>query len=210
MIGLKEAIILTKISTYGDKNFIYHKDKIEECTGIGEEEQKDILNTLRDLGLLIKIDAEHYRVDTKKVMGYFGVCDETTIENIKVRATKKSSEPKMSKQEGIRLSLLKKIKTTNEELLEAYSNWIEGMIAKKGYLTGAQVQMFEEAIDNYCNHDLDKALAVIRIGIMKGLIDAQWCITDYEKQISMQPSYAIKNNITPINTEPVRLSKEVF
>ena len=56
---------------------------------------------------------------------------------------------------------------------------------------------FKNRLDDYCNGDLEKALAIIDIATVHGYIDCQWAINLFEKEIinqlgSINPQSAVR------------------
>ena len=68
-------------------------------------------------------------------------------------------------------------------MFEAYCNWIDGVYANpKGFLSKRAVEIFQQKVETFANHDLDVALAVIDIAATNGYRDADWALNKYREK----------------------------
>jgi hypothetical protein len=120
----------------------------------------------------------------------------------------KNKKSKSTKADAIRQNLKTSIVTTNMELIEAYSDWIDAVYAKQGWMSKKAVTLGQSVVDNFSKRDLDVALTVISIAAMHGYVDMQWAVNKYQEQ------YKVKREINYLpkstNGTPVELSKEAF
>ena len=134
--------------------------------------------------------------------------DKELLENVEKLAKLKTKKSSTTKAEAIRQNLKTNIQTTNVELLCAYSEWIDAVYAKQGWMSKQAVVSGQTAVDDFSNRNLDVAIAVINIAAIHGYVDMQWAINKYNEQ------YRVKRNMTytppPISTSPVELSSEAF
>ena len=103
------------------------------------------------------------------------------------------------------------ITTTNEELREAYSEWIDTVYTKQGWMSKKSVVLAQQMIDNFSNHNLDIALKIIDIATVNGYRDMEWAITNYKKNYHVNYTYSNE----PVFAEAIQikrssLSEEVF
>ena len=94
------------------------------------------------------------------------------------------------------------------ELIEAYSDWIDAVYAKQGWMSKKAVTLGQSVVDNFSKRDLDVALAVISIAAMHGYVDMQWAINKYLEQYKVKREMNYTSN--PVITTPVELSSEAF
>ena len=104
--------------------------------------------------------------------------------------------------------------TTNVELRDAYYEWIESVLAKKGAMTKAAVIHAQPTLDNFCNRNLDVALKVLEIASIHGYEDINWAINSYNKEYKVNytmPDAASKpKSSTFVPTTRCRMSDEIF
>ena len=116
---------------------------------------------------------------------------------------------KRTQRDCIRDNLKTNIVCNNQELQEAYEGWIDGVYANpSGFLSKRSIQIFQQTIDEFCNHDLDLALRIINIAAVNGYRDATWAINTYKKNYNI-PFTSSNAMSQPIVTRK-ELSNEVF
>ena len=124
------------------------------------------------------------------------------------------SKKRKTKSECIEENLKNNVLTTNIELRDAYYEWIESVIQKRGMMTTAAVSHAQPQLDEFSNRDLDVALAVLKIASIHGYEDITWAINTYKKDHS-KPVYSTNTFVTrTAKVESIprcqRLSDEVF
>lgn len=129
--------------------------------------------------------------------------DEKLLKDIS-KIVKAKSSPKRTKSQVIRDNLKENIVTTNEELREAYSEWVDSVYAKDGWMSKKAVVSAQAIIDEFSQHDLDIALKVLDIATINGYRDMSWAVNTYKKD------YNIQYHIKPVQTSPVELSSDKF
>ena len=77
------------------------------------------------------------------------------------------------------------------------------MADDKRVMCKAQVQVFKDTLDNYCNGDLQKALAIIKLATVHQYVDCQWAINLYERGNAPKPftSTAVTNATLRVTTQ---------
>ena len=92
-------------------------------------------------------------------------------------------QKKSTKAEMIRQNLKNNILTTNEELRNAYCEWIDSVSHKRGYMAKKAVIEGQKIVDQFSNHDLDVALKIIGIATVNSYVDMNWAINNYKQNV---------------------------
>ncbi|MGN1153244.1 MAG: hypothetical protein ACI4S3_04380 [Candidatus Gastranaerophilaceae bacterium] len=130
--------------------------------------------------------------------------DEKLLEDVSKIIKKKPS--KRTKEEAMMDNLKANIVTTNEELRNAYCNWIEGVYAKEGWMTKQAVISGQRTLDAYnTTRDLDVALKIIEIAAVNGYRDISWAINTYNRDY--KGKFPIASNNTNFEPQPVQVGK---
>ena len=215
LLGLHSAIYLSEIMSINEK--AVRKNKLEEnCirivrpyvtsrTTIDEKEQKDIEKNLIKLGILSPTkDVDTVSLNLTTLTSLMMSTDEKLIDDIK-KITKRK---KKTKAECIRDEVKANITVENEELRLAYDGWIDAVFTKYQWMSNACVTVAMREVDEYSNHDLDKALKVIEVASIHGYREMKWAIKKIEEE-SVPTGYR-PNVIQNIVTKSTELSSEVF
>ena len=220
ILGLHPSIYISELMNINDKairkekmnesSFSLDREYIKKRTTLTVEEQLEIEKNLIKLGIIEKPNDDvncivlNINILTTLLMS----TDEELLENVEKLAKLKTKKSTATKAEAIRQNLKTSIITTNVELIEAYSEWIDAVYAKQGWMSKKAVTMGQNTVDEFSKRNLDVALTVINIAAMHGYVDMQWAINKYSEQ------YKVKREMnytpTPINTTPVELSSEAF
>lgn len=196
-LGLTTAVYCSElISIYNKANrkhklvnnayFKVDRKYVENITGINIEDQLSIDNKLIKLDIL-KLSSDEttdiLTLDIDLLTRLVTSEDETTINNIKKAASKKSrSEQTKAKKQVIINNLKATITIANEELKTALDGWVDALYAKpNGFLTKAMVQTFQHDLNSFTKGDLDVALDVIKIATSQGYSNCQWAIDSYNR-----------------------------
>lgn len=130
------------------------------------------------------------------------------IKELKIM-TKRISNKKRTKDEVIKDELKSKIQTTNTELYSAYSDWIDAVYAKQGWMSARSVKVAQQDVDNYSDRNLDVALKIIEIAATRGYREMEWAINAYKKDY--EPMFRMKYaRETPVVRSRADLGDEVF
>lgn len=221
LLGLQTAIYISEIMNVNDKairkdkvsesSFSLDRDYITKRTTISVEEQLEIDKNLIKLGIVEKPNDDvnclvlNINILTTLLMS----SDEELLENVEHLSKLKNKKSKTTKADAIRQNLKTNIVTTNVELIEAYSDWIDAVYAKQGWMSKKAVTIGQGVVDNFSNRDLDVALTVISIAAMHGYVDMQWAINKYVEQHKLKRDIHISN---PTHTppKPLSVSSEAF
>lgn len=217
-IGLTSAVYLAELINIQHKAYTKNKitdncfkvdrNYIERRTTLSKKDQYDLDEILCSLGV-VKMDAENkdlISLDLDAITGLL-LDDRVNIES-KVKAVTKRK--RVTKQDAIKETLKASIRTTNEELREAYSEWIDTIFMRFGWMSKAAVLEGQDVIDNYTQKDLDLALAILKIGATNGYRDLSWAITKYEQKAPSHNSRSIEE-ATDAEVKPaIEFSDEVY
>lgn len=220
ILGLHPAIYISELMNINDKairkdkmtesSFSLDREYVKKRTTLSVEEQLEIENNLIKLGVIEKPteDVNSVTLNINVLTTLMMSTDEELLENVEQLVKLKNKKSKATKAEVIRQNLKTNIVTTNMELIEAYSDWIDAVYAKQGWMSKKAVTLGQTVVDNFSKRDLDVALAVISIASMHGYVDMQWAINKYSEQykVKREISYLPKST----NVPPVELSSEAF
>lgn len=191
LIGLHEAIYLNEVINIQEK--AYRKNKIdngyitldrkyiESRTTLKEDEQKDLQKPF-ELSKIIIADPNNSNkvyLDLEVLINLLNEGNEVILKNFG-KDLKKNR--KQIKSEAIRVQLKKNIITQNQELYNAYCEWIDSVSNKRGYMDKKAVVEGQKVIDNYCNRNLDMALKIISIATINSYVDMNWAVNVFKKE----------------------------
>lgn len=226
ILGLKAAIYISQIMDINEKAirknkvdnnyFTIDRKYVENRTTLTKDEQMSIEKDLLNIGILEK-SAEKRNSISLNITTLTSIMmspDEDLIKDI----SSLSKAKKKTKSEVIEEHLKDNVLTTNIELRDAYYEWIESVLAKKGMMTKAAVVHAQPTLDNFCNRNLDIALKVLEIASIHGYEDITWAINTYNKDNNSnysKTSYApvtkqACNTATAVQAPRKRMSDEVF
>lgn len=223
VIGLHPAIYLSELMNINDKairktktdsdnSFKLDREYMRSRTTLDENEQLDIEKNLIKIGILEKPSDDvnciilNINVLTTLLMSE----DEELISNIKNLEKIKKKNTRTTKADAIKLNLKENIVTTNPELREAYSEWIDAIYAKQGYMSKKCVIEAQSVVDNFSQRNLDVALRVVDLAAIHSYRDMTWAINKYNTEHTI--NYKIYNQNKPNTTPPrnTQLADEVF
>lgn len=225
ILGLKAAIYLSQIMDINEKAirkkktdadfFTIDRKYVESRTTLTKDEQIAIEKDLLDIGVLEK-HSENKNTISLNITTLTSIMMTPDEDLLKDISSMSKTKKKKTKAEVVEENLKNNIITTNEELRDAYYEWIESVIAKKGVMTKAAVIHAQPTLDNFSNRNLDIALKVLEIASVHGYEDINWAINTYKKDYNInyvssskptpKPSYKIDS---PILVR-ARLGDEVF
>lgn len=214
LINLESAIYISELINIFDKAtiknkveegfFVVNRSYIKSRTTFENSKQLEIDEALIKLNIIEKNSKNSLHLNLDVLSSMMSIEDDASIKNIKkiLKENSKSSIPKLTKTESIINNLKNFVNVENDELRIAYYDWIAGVYANpKGFLSGKAVQIAQQKVDAFANHDLDKAIQLLNIAALNGYRDIDWAI---EKYINTP----IKT--TSISKSPISVSKEEF
>lgn len=219
IIGLHPAIYLSQLldinkkaikkGTLEDNYLVIDRKYITDRTTLDEAEQDKIDQKFIEIGLIEKKNSNSIIIDLSRLLSILCCEDDFVIEDLN-KIFKKTTK-RVSKQEAIVENLKQNIETTNEELRAAYCDWIDAVYSKQNWMSKKAVQLGQEIVDKFSNHDLDIALKVIDIATVNGYRDMNWAVENYKKNFKVKYTYT--NVPEFLTAQPVKrdsLSSEVF
>lgn len=223
ILGLKPAIYLSQIMDINEKAvrknkvdnnyFTIDRKYIESRTTLTKDEQISIEKDLLNIGILEK-DAEKKNAICLNITVLTSIIMTPDEDLIKDISSLSKGKKKKTKSEMIEEHLKDNILTTNTELRDAYYEWIESVLAKKGVMTKAAVVHAQPTLDSFCNRNLDVALKVLEIASIHGYEDINWAINSYNKEFKVNynvPTSTPKSKPTTfVPTTRCRMSDEIF
>lgn len=220
LLGLHAAIYISELMNINDKairknklNDNYFKltrQYITKRTTLDEKEQLEIEQNLLKLGILEKGENDDdLSLNITTLTTLMMSTDEQLLDNVKKLTKLKTKTPKATKGEKIKEELKTNVVTSNEELREAYYDWIDAVYAKQGWLSKKAVVCAQSRVDEFSKRNLDVALKLIEIASINGYRDMEWAINKYNSQFNV--SYKLTSTpTTPTTTRTTELSSEVF
>ena len=193
LLGLKMAVYLSEIMSVNSKaihkrktdsnnGFILDRDYITIRTTLTKNEQLELDGTLVDLGVLESKDS-YMNLDINKLASILMSDSKELVQDVKRIVNK---PPKPTKKQAIADNLKVNIVTTNEELIQAYSEWIDSVIAKSNWMSKKAVVEGQRIVDSVSNHNLDVALKIVSIATVNGYRDMTWAVDVYKRQFSLK------------------------
>jgi hypothetical protein len=222
IIGLTSAVYLNELMNINEKAirknkvtnecFVIDRKYIQSRTTLTEEEQLEIEANLLKIGVLQKDESnpDVISLDITALTTILMEPDESLIKNIKDIVKTSKSTTKLSKAESVKNNLKKAIVTENEELREAYYEWIDSAYEKNGKLPKAAVVSAQQVVDEFAQGYLDVALKLIQIATIHGHREMMWAIDAYKRDYKIN---FLKPQLTPTlrsQQSEVKLSGEVF
>lgn len=208
LFGLNVAVYLSELININNKAiaknkiengyFKINRKYITDVTTLTSKEQIEIEDKLSQISILnINPDNKDLiKVNISALTSIMSSNEEKAIEKIS-SLVKAPPKEKRTKRQVIADNLKHYIVCNNEELLEAYNGWIDGVYANPtGFLSKRSIEIFQKTLDEYTKGDLDVALDILDIATVNGHRDVSWSIEAYEKSgkkrrnISTRPTKA--------------------
>lgn len=188
--------------------FIIDRDYVTERTTFTKSQQYELDEVLMSLGLVQRLNKEDKNtlsLDLNKLISIFNDGNENIVADLSYISKQKQ---KKSKNESIRQAVERHISVNNEELRNAYLEWIDSMYAKFGWLSAKAVDEAQAVVDNFSNHDLDIAIKIVNIATINGYRDMQWAINKFNTNVT--DSYRVKQKKIEIQEEAIDFSDERY
>ena len=182
---------VVKKGTYDENGFFtLDRDYIESRTTITMEDQVNCDSILATVGILTKSDKDinKIKVDLEKAVAIMIDEDPKRLEAVAKKMRLSRTAEAKNKQQIIMNVLKSGIVETNDLLLQALRNWVDGVYANKRYLTKRNIEIFQETIKRYSS-DLNIQIKITEIATINGWTDAAWAISDFER------NYLNKSNL---------------
>lgn len=216
IIGLEASIYISELMNINSKAIKKSKVQdgfmtidrgyLEQRTTFNEKKQLEIEQQLIKCGIISKNkDDENTMLLDVSVIAALVSTDSSDIRNDIAKVIKKKANTR-TKAEVIISQLKENIVTSNPELRNAYSEWIDSVYAKQGWMSKKSVVAGQTIVDEFANHNLDVALKVIEIASINGYRDMSWAINTYKDNYKVGykiPNAPVPKKNTGINPEVV-------
>ena len=221
VIGLEASVYLCELMNITEKAtrknkvsgnfFVLDREYIQKRTTIGLDKQANLDEFFLRLGLIEKEDGnnDHIFVNISTLMDLMTSPDEAMMKEVKIQ---KSKSNKITKKQSILNSLKSNIVTDNVDLVHAYSEWIDAIYEKDGYMHKSAVMAAQNVIDTFSQRNLDIALKVLEIAVINGYRDMNYAVSNYKRNYA-EHFRMVTQPVAPKKEEPrttKRLSDEVF
>lgn len=215
VLGLHQAIYIAELMNINDKairknkmtdnHFTLDRNYMTTRTTITETEQLEIEAGLKKVGILTvdESNPNNISLDIEALTSILMSPDEKLLKDVTKLVDKKAN--KRTKADVIKDQLKKNIVTTNKEMIDAYSSWIDSVFAKNGWMSKKAVVDAQTLIDTYTNKNLDLALKIIGIADINAYRDMQWAINNYEANYKV--TYKVQQ-VKPVAASEVKVGKE--
>lgn len=225
VLGLHTAIYVSELININNKAI--HKNKVDESgyfkidrkyitsrTTLLQDEQKQIEDKLSEIQVLEinPNDRDTFKININNLANIAVSDDVKFLKDVsKITATAKPA--KKNKRQSY-IDMLKDCAAhDNEELNQAYLDWVDGVYANpKGFLSPKSIKVFKETVDNFANGNLDLALKIIDIATVNGYRDATWAINVFNRDYAAEfnRKYRLNNPVNSSVKSKQKLSDEVF
>ncbi len=185
------------------KYFEVDRKYIEKETSLSTEDQLKADLNLAKVNI-IKIDEKNPNIIYFDCEVYASVL---SSENIKLLSMV-SEKVKVEKPKGLKTSSKKatiqavknSIECRTPEVITALYTWIDSLFDSGKGVSKAQVKLFKDQLDDYCNGNIKIAVDLIETAIATNYTNFEWVKSSYEKQ----------KNLTETKKEnaPIRLNRQ--
>lgn len=180
-----------------DNYFKISRNFINNTLNLSTEEQLVCDSNLIKIGILKRKedDPDIISLDIKMYLALLSNEDVKLENNIKEQMKiKRPKDLKQTQRQQTINALKNSIECSNNELLMALRDWVDGVYAKpNGFLSKVAIKSFQNDLNNYTKGDLDLALKVVQIATIQGYKTCQWAINTYENNIPRKSSIRVTN-----------------
>lgn len=175
-----------KKKLYNGKFFKLDREYITAQTSLSLDDQYKCDKNLEKVDVLVvdEKDPDLIQINVEQFVSILASEDIKLVK--KVQEKVKIKNPRGVKQNN-KLHYIQKLKESFEcrtpDIMFGIYGWIDTITADPNkYLSEAQVRLFKDKLDEYCNGDLAKAKKIIELATTHAYIDCQWAINLYEKE----------------------------
>lgn len=192
VIGLDSAIYVTELINISrkaqEKNkllegkfFVVDRSYITNRTTFTKEKQYQIEKGLKEINVIkTGTTNDSVFIDLNVLSGLL-LNGEDIQENVKKVVASTMKTEKLTQKQQIARQVKAAVYTANSELYSAYSDWIDAVCDKIGWMSKKAVTIAQQTVDNYARGNLDLALKLIEIATVAGYRDMIWAIQAFEK-----------------------------
>lgn len=190
LLGLETSIYLSALIDINEKAirkdkviegdfFSIDRDYITKRTTLAKNKQEKIETELNKAGL-IELSNEHIKLCLDTLTSLVMSEDENLEKDL---SNFKKAVNSKSKSDFILESVKRNIDSSLPyELIKAYSEWLDAVYAKFGFVSKQTLASAQKEVDNAANHNLDKAIEIINIATGRGWRDLKWAVKVYNEQ----------------------------
>lgn len=184
-----------------EKYFLVDRKYIEKQTALSTEEQLKCDLNLAKVNI-IKINEENPNIIYFDSEIYASVLASENIKLLDNLSEKVKTENPKGLKTASKKATIQAIKNSIEcktpEVITRLYTWIDSIYESGKGISKAQVKLFKDQLDDYCNGDLNKAIKLLDTAIATNYTSFEWVKNTYEK------------NNKPINTSTtqVRVSRQ--
>lgn len=200
---------INKQKLTNDEYFCIDRNYVQSVTTFEIDEQIEIEKLLITLGILRKQENDESNalfLDVSMLTSIMMSDNESLVSDIQKVTAATSKTKKRTKSEAIKDEMKSFVNVTNQELREAYFDWIDAVFAKQGWMSKKSIISAQQVIDEFSHRNLDVALKVLEIASISGYRDMTWAVNTYKSNYNVQ--YRVPQNRTEENK--VGISNEVF
>ena len=221
LLGLHAAVYVSELLNINEKAvrkdkihddvFVVDRGYIEKRTTLAKKEQIELDGMLLKLGVLKKVEvSEDSLMLDLTVLTALVSAEPGKVADLEKLVAAAKPKQKRTKHEVIIQGLKNYVKVNNDELRNAYYEWIEAVYTKQGWMSAKSVTVAQRDVDNYSQRNLDVALKLLEIATTGGYREIQWAINAYEKDYKL--TYHIAAPVTPAKPRATaqQLSEEAF
>lgn len=190
LLGLETSIYLSALIDINEKAirkdkviegdfFSIDRDYITKRTTLSNNKQEKIETELNKTGL-IELSNEYIKLCLDTLTSLVMSEDENLEKDL---SNFKKAVNSKSKSDFILESVKRNIDSSLPyELIKAYSDWLDAVYAKFGFVSKQTLFSAQKEVDEAANHNLDKAIEIINIATARGWRDLKWAVKVYSEQ----------------------------
>lgn len=215
LFGLDASVYLSELISIQEKAtrknvlvggfVLLDREYIAKRTTIDVESQLSIDSKFIDIGIMEKRSVNEINLNIKQ-LAYIITQEDEPVRDEVISVMRKAKHLSKKIKDDYNIEYLKRLVSVGcDELKNAYYEWIDCVYQRDGFMTKKAVTCAQEVIDRYSNHDLDKALEVLRIAAINAYRDVTWAISIVEdrKTLANQQKYTI-DDIRKFSVEKVQ------
>lgn len=200
-LGLNAAVYISALINTSAGSNVVDRKLINRITTIPEIEQYVLDKQLSKIGLILidKKNKDSISVDYQIFTAL--ILDDDKLSKDLPIVTKKKTKTDVMKEE-----LRKYISSTDSQIRDAYTDWIDSVFQKQGWMSKKSVTVAQDVLKNY---DLNSVHEILSIATMGGYRDMNWAVEQFENNKNKKKKFNISTE--PVNqTSSIGFSSEIF